>query len=199
MNARGDANRSVRNTKRRLSEALLELLTQKPAREITVRELTELAKVSRGTFYFHYSDIYDLLCQLENDQLEALESVTSGVISNLDSDEPPQALKAMFEYLAVNENLTRALLGPHSDPMIEDRLKQMIEDKCVGALAQPGVSEKEHGFLANFAVSGCLGVVEKWLQNGCSEPPQQMARLTWRAIRAIGGLSGEAPGSAQEL
>ena len=57
MNAKGDANRSVRMTKRRLSDALIALLAQKPVREITVRELTTLAKVSRGTFYFHYTEI----------------------------------------------------------------------------------------------------------------------------------------------
>lgn len=169
----------------------MKLLTQKPAREITVRELTELAKVSRGTFYFHYSDIYDLLRQLENDQLEAMESVVSGVIGNLNSDEPPQALGAMFEYIAANGNLTRALLGPHAGPEIEERLKQMIEDKCVGELAWLGRPEKEQGFYAGFAVNGCLGVVKKWLEGGCEESPEQMARLTWRAIRAIGNR-GEA-------
>lgn len=60
MNSKGEENRSVRLTRKRLSDALITLLMQKPVREITVRELTELANVSRGTFYFHYTDIYDL-------------------------------------------------------------------------------------------------------------------------------------------
>ncbi|MFR4260249.1 TetR family transcriptional regulator [Gemmiger formicilis] len=37
------------------------MLQQKSLREITVRELTELAGISRGTFYFHYADIYALM------------------------------------------------------------------------------------------------------------------------------------------
>ena len=40
MNAKGDANRSVRMTKQRLYQALISLLQQKDLREITVRELT---------------------------------------------------------------------------------------------------------------------------------------------------------------
>ena len=40
MNAKGDANRSVRQTKQRLYEALIHLLQQKSLREITVRELS---------------------------------------------------------------------------------------------------------------------------------------------------------------
>lgn len=45
MNAKGDANRSVRMTKQRLYQALITLLQQKSLREITVRELTELSLI----------------------------------------------------------------------------------------------------------------------------------------------------------
>ena len=93
MNAKGDANRSVRMTKRRLSDALIALLAQKPVREITVRELTALAKVSRGTFYFHYTDIYDLLAQIEQDQLEGLDALMGVLLPSLDSQTPPDALR----------------------------------------------------------------------------------------------------------
>lgn len=67
MNSKGEANRSVRATRRRLCDALVSLLVQKPVRDITVRELTRLARVSRGTFYFHYRDIYELLDRLEQE------------------------------------------------------------------------------------------------------------------------------------
>ena len=75
MNAKGDANRSVRMTKQRLYQALIRLLQEKDLREITVRELTEQAGISRGTFYFHYADIYALS--------EAIERET--VLSIIDS------------------------------------------------------------------------------------------------------------------
>ena len=38
-----------------------------------MRELTELANVSRGTFYFHYTDIYDLMDHVEREQIHTLE------------------------------------------------------------------------------------------------------------------------------
>ena len=75
MNAKGDANRSVRMTKQRLYQALITLLQQKSLREITVRELTELAGISRGTFYFHYTDIYALMEQMEAAQLKRLNEL----------------------------------------------------------------------------------------------------------------------------
>ena len=77
MNAKGDANRSVRMTKQRLYQALITLLQQKSLREITVRELTELAGISRGTFYFHYADIYALMDQMEAAQLARLTDLVN--------------------------------------------------------------------------------------------------------------------------
>ena len=82
MNAKGDANRSVRLTKQRLYQALITLLQQKSLREITVRELTELAGISRGTFYFHYADIYALMDQMEATQLALHPCGISGAHEN---------------------------------------------------------------------------------------------------------------------
>lgn len=185
MNAKGDANRSVRLTKRRLSEALVTLLADKPAREITVRELTATAGVSRGTFYFHYCDIYDLLEKLESEQMQALHSVTDGVLAGIDGEEPPETLEAVFEFLQQNEALCRALLGPHGDPQFVARLKETIERQVVGHFSGDEPEDARQRYLAGFAVSGCLGSVEKWLQDGKKISPKEMSGLTWRAIRAI--------------
>ena len=54
--------RRVRRTRMRLQQAMLELLKEKDARSITVRELTQRADVNRGTFYAHYKALrYALL------------------------------------------------------------------------------------------------------------------------------------------
>ena len=54
MNAKGENNRSVRNTKKRLYESLMKLVGKKPLNQVTVKEITEDADVNRSTFYFHY-------------------------------------------------------------------------------------------------------------------------------------------------
>ena len=86
MNNKGEANRSVRLTRRRLSDALITLLLEKPVREITVRELTGLARVSRGTFYFHYSDIYELMDRVEQDQIDAMERLMDDILPRLNEE-----------------------------------------------------------------------------------------------------------------
>ena len=56
--------RRVRRTKKLLTQALTQLLQEKQINEITVKELTDLADMNRGTFYLYYKDIFDMLEKL---------------------------------------------------------------------------------------------------------------------------------------
>ena len=59
--------RRIRRTKALLSRGLIQLMEKKDIRDISVKELAELADINRGTFYLHYNDIYDLLAQVEDE------------------------------------------------------------------------------------------------------------------------------------
>ena len=52
--------RRVRATRDGLGDALIALMHEKPFETITVQHVLERAKVSRSTFYSHYSDKNDL-------------------------------------------------------------------------------------------------------------------------------------------
>ncbi len=47
--------------------AFTDLLRQKPIQNITIKELCERAGINRGTFYSHYTDIYDLRDNIEDE------------------------------------------------------------------------------------------------------------------------------------
>lgn len=59
--------RRVRKTKKLLENALAELLSEKPLKSITVREIAERADINRGTFYLHYKDVYDMAEKIQNE------------------------------------------------------------------------------------------------------------------------------------
>ncbi len=56
-----------RKTQRALKNAFLQLRANKPLEKITIKELTDLAEVSKATFYLHYKDIYDISEQMQKD------------------------------------------------------------------------------------------------------------------------------------
>ena len=62
--------RRIRRTKRLLRQALAEIMNEKDFKDITVKEITDRADLNRGTFYFHYTDTYDLRNQIEDELVE---------------------------------------------------------------------------------------------------------------------------------
>lgn len=62
----------VRMSQRMIRRAFLDLLKQKPMQRITVKEVCEEAGIHRGTFYAHYTDLYDLLHQIEEEMTKNL-------------------------------------------------------------------------------------------------------------------------------
>ncbi len=47
-------------TKELLRDSLREILQAKPLEKVTVKEVLDVASVSKKAFYNHYSDIFDL-------------------------------------------------------------------------------------------------------------------------------------------
>ena len=49
------------DTKKLIYYTFIDLLHTKPFDKITVRDIVEACEINRNTFYYHYTDIYDLL------------------------------------------------------------------------------------------------------------------------------------------
>lgn len=61
-----------KKTLRAIRTAFLQLRGQRPLEKITVKELCELAEISKATFYIHYRDLYDLSERLQKEAVAAI-------------------------------------------------------------------------------------------------------------------------------
>lgn len=62
----------VERTRGSIINAFLSLRAKKPLEKITVKELCQLARINKSTFYTHYSDIFALSDALEGEVVEAI-------------------------------------------------------------------------------------------------------------------------------
>ena len=183
--------RRVRKTRRQLRECLITLLKEKKVQDITVRELTDMADLNRGTFYLHYKDVFDLL---EKTEAELQEDFNQLVRKHdaVDLKQRPSVIFNEIYYLVYdNADLIEILLGENGDLSFVNRLKQLIREKCLKDWMEVFRSGNAAAFDAffSFIVSGCIGLVQYWLQTGLKETPEQMAKLTEHIItKGIGVL-----------
>lgn len=183
--------RRVRKTRRQLRECLITLLKEKKVQDITVRELTDMADLNRGTFYLHYKDVFDLLEKTESELQEDFNQLVCKHDAVDLKQRPSVIFNEIYSLVYDNADLIEILLGENGDLNFVNRLKQLIREKCLKDWMEVFRSGNAAAFDAffSFIVSGCIGLVQYWLQTGLKETPEQMAKLTEHIItKGIGVL-----------
>ncbi len=196
MNKAGEENRSVRNTKRRLREGLLQLMESKPINEVSVKELTELVDVNRGTFYFHYQDIYDLLRDMEQEFFDQFDRTLSENTPVLDAEGVPVIgtegtpyLHAVFSFLDERRSFCRIMLSPRGDMQFVELVKKRVDSQCryYWQLLAPGADELRRGMYNAFLINGCIGLIQEWVNDRRDLTAESISELTATLILASVG------------
>lgn len=117
----------VRYTKRALKDSLLRLMSDKPVKEITVKEVCDGAELNRATFYKHYQNCYDLLEQIENELIE--EYVAS--LKYIDSYDVTDLIAAIFDLIDSNIELCRLLIFNNTDGAIIKKLIALTHESTI--------------------------------------------------------------------
>lgn len=173
-------NRSVRRTKNKLKEGMITLMRDKSLNEITVRELTELVDLNRGTFYLHYRDVFDMVEKIETEMAKEIEQILETYSDEITNHDPQPILEAIFTFLADNYELCQVLISKHGDIAFVEQLKELIKTQCIHKwekiknLTNPDLSELYYSYI----ISGCLGIIEYWLKNNTSQTPKELAQIT---------------------
>ena len=181
--------RRVRRTKKLLTQALTQLLQEKQINEITVKELTDLADMNRGTFYLYYKDIFDMLEKIEDGLFESLDEIVSLHEHDDVARQTAPILLDLFHFIEDNQEMCRVLLSPHGDMNFLHKLNQVVREKCLQMW--PNEEEKKDAtfeYHYSFVVYGCVGVFRAWLNGNCQEPAEKMAEMADAMIRR-GSLS----------
>lgn len=62
----------VARTRKAIRRALIELAEEKPVDKITVKELCDLAEISKPAFYSHYGTLYDVIEEIEDESVQQM-------------------------------------------------------------------------------------------------------------------------------
>ena len=183
--------RRVRRTKKLLTQALTQLLQEKQINEITVKELTDLADMNRGTFYLYYKDMFDMLEKIEDGMFEALDAIISLHEHDDVSQQTKPILLDLFDFIEENQEVCRVLLSPHGDMNFLHRLNEVVREKCLKAWPdiRKEKGEADFDYHYSFVVFGCAGIIRAWVNRNCPESAEKMAEMAYGMILR-GSLSG---------
>ena len=161
-----------------LFDALLKLIAEKYFDKLTVSELTQVAGVSRATFYRYYKTTSDVL-------LDFLETWPMGFPADMTYEDHTdhERVELYFNYLAANKELFTLLA---SDRFIA-ALRNYMERVFVDGVFTPIINKM--GYRTKYEVSAFIGMVFNvtvdWVRGGMKEPLDAMIEESTKLITSF--------------
>lgn len=161
------------HTKHQLADALKQCMAQKPLEKISIREITDRCGLRRETFYYHFSDVYDLLkWMFEEEALVLLRQHEGAQLWQ-------EGLLQLFHYIQDNHAFCLCALRS----MGRSHLKRLFQ-KDIQSIIQRTVDRlaRETGFpiedlVTQFYAIALAGTVESWLLGELPYTPEDLIQF----------------------
>lgn len=104
-------------TRSKIKRAFLELTNVKPANKIFVKEIIQVAGISRACFYVHYENIAALMHEIGKDTINAVINITQEKKYTADMSHEIVSNRALAQYVQENKDTFAILMSEYGDPV----------------------------------------------------------------------------------
>jgi len=172
-------NRKSRYSKMVMRESLMELMKEKSILSVSVKDICDLADISRSTFYDHYKDQYDLLKQIEDETLAYFEDMLNRYKDKQTKKDTGQMVEEMLTYIANNGNTIHVLLSENGDLTFQKKLLYhfIMHNQITKYFTEKQQSEETMPYYSVFLVHGAIGLIQHWLKDNMTMPIPQLAKM----------------------
>lgn len=160
--------RRSRKAKAAIDQALILSLKKENIRDIQVKKIAELADISRSTFYQHYSSIYEVIEQMENEIILKIKVYCK--------DFPRISLRELIiniaNYIKSDKERINILLTK-TDDHFKNKIKrafQVFENIYTASYLGKDVGRYYHCFI----IEGAIGIFALWVKEGCRIPIEEL-------------------------
>lgn len=154
----------VVKTKSAIRRAFNELVQTKDVADITVRELTELAEITRSTFYMYYSSVLDVRYQIEKEIMEHVDRIMNEQDWVQCMVNPYPLLSLIGQEVTKYDRYNKYLLCPTNS----GRLFDMVTERVVRAFTSyceshnVGIDVSRAKYVAAFTSAGICECFKMW-------------------------------------
>src|SRR5262245_33237516 len=168
----------VRKTRNALGDALVALMQEKPFDTITVQDVLDRARVSRSTFYVHYSDKNDLLM---SDADEFFEAISTALSLHQDKSDRVFPVREFFGHVAEARRFVTALAASdrwHDNlELARGHFARGIEQRLAELPLSRGIPSVNRPPIAFGLAGGLLALLAWWMDHGMRESPDHMDHI----------------------
>lgn len=177
--------RRLLKTKHSLKKALLFLLKQKKFNEISVTDIVKVAKITRASFYNHYSDKDDLLNTLLTEKNQGLiYAYKEPILKNrpfiINSLSPPEI--QLFNHIFKNADFYTTILNSDIASSAENQMFESFKKINIEELKVKNLMIRSD-FIASYLSYAIVGLITEWVRAGYKYTPEFMSEQLLELMR----------------
>lgn len=159
-------------TRQAIMYSMLKLLQEKSIDKITVKDICEMCEINRNTFYYYYSDIYQVLEELLRTETEkSLKEKQENHFFYEDCLKKYHLIleykKAVYHlYNSKNRDLILKYLYDITENYMEKYVLKEVEGKKLSA--------EDIQFIVDFYSNSMIGSILRWMQRGMMEKQEKL-------------------------
>lgn len=161
-------------TQRAIIESFLKLLNERPLEKISVKDIVEECGISRNTFYYHYQDIYALVEDVFEKEVQLLYG------EHKPRDSWQEALLQATEFAIKNKRAIYHIYNSANRDQLERYLyrvcQEIMQDYVERQADGLDVAKEDIAIIALFYKHAVVGIIFEWLQHGMKEDPEEFIR-----------------------
>lgn len=167
-------------TKQTIKDAFWELYKEKKIEKITVKDITLKAGYNRSTFYAYFTDVYDILEQIEEDLMPGIEHLPP---IDTSMEHSPDLFENIIAAYEKNSAYYSVLLSENGDPRFAIKMKNVFKSMMIEAITnRVNISPEEMDYALEFLVGATLSIVKHWFDQDKNIPMQQLIPLMYKLM-----------------
>jgi AcrR family transcriptional regulator len=167
-------------TKQNLIDAFWYLYCEKRIEKITVKEIAQRAGYNRGTFYEYFTDVYEVLDQIEQSLMPTLGELPPTTKLDPNMNMPVDMFLKKYEQ---NGKYYSVLLGDNGDPAFASKIKNSIKPLIMQAVSgKVDRNDIELDFILEYILSAMIGTVSYWFRMNKVLPAEDLIALMYQLM-----------------
>lgn len=161
-------------TKKKIREEFIKILNERPLNKITVKDIALACEINRNTFYYYYTDVYALLSELFQTELQTVIDEYNDTFSWEESFTVATKF-ALENKIAINHvynSIQREELEDYIYNVSGHVMNRYVEKLSDGISASSG----DKKLISSFYQCALTEMVLRWIASGMKEDPDTIVR-----------------------
>lgn len=193
MSTNRSHDRRARRTRAALQTALLTLLQKRRLESIQIKEITDLADVSRPAFYLHFASKEELLLSHIDDLFAQLHKAVFVEVAQSRPITLETLVMTSFQLWGREAKAWQVAWQIENKDLLLTRLRRHMATLMAEFAAYPGSNITQHPamheYVVDFVTGGVYMLLRRWIEEGMRTPVEQIGRLAYQLVARYGAFA----------